>query len=409
MHPQATSHSIGTTRMSVADVAYGELVVAGRDPEPVGVLVRGINASSVLIDGARVHTTAAWSQVFARALTGIEAVTLAHPSTWGTRRTEILRSAAHTQCADVVLTPRAAVIAESHLELSAQRALVIEAHSRIDIHEMERSHGGWTILSTTVATAESIDSRLHELVHNRIEAILIDGDDGEFVADLRDRCEAQTVVGRVAVVERTLIHRFGGAALPVHTLEWAAPAQARTSTRRRIAVSIAVGVAIAVALLVAVLVIDDSPDRRPPVADREAQLGRVAVTVPAQWRESDEPAADGIVSRTTFAAPGDDRRIIILQNTVRNTSTLASVANSLRNRIDQRGDDVVQEFSASTRFAGREVISYREVPVSGGPIRWYLLVSEGLQVSVGCQDGSAGETIDEQCRIAVGSVRVDGP
>jgi type VII secretion-associated protein (TIGR03931 family) len=85
------------------------------------------------------------------------------------------------------------------------------------------------------------------------------------------------------------------------------------------------------------------------------------------------------------------------------------VANSLRNRIDQRGDDVVQEFSASTRFAGREVISYREVPVSGGPIRWYLLVSAGLQVSVGCQDGSAGETIDEQCRIAVGSVRVDGP
>jgi type VII secretion-associated protein (TIGR03931 family) len=355
------------------------------------------------------HTTAAWSQVFARALTGIDAVTLAHPSTWGTRRTEILRSAAHTVCADVVLTPRAAVIAESHLELSAQRALVIEAHSRIDIHLMERAHGGWTIANTTVATAESIDSRLQELVDNRIEAILIDGADDAAVAALRDRCEAQTVVGRVAAVQRALIHRFGGTALPVHTLEWAAPAPARTPTRRRIAVSIVAVVSIVVVMLVAALVVGDSPDGPPAVADREAQLGRVAVTVPAEWRESSEPDAEGVVSRTTFAASGDDRRIIVLQNAVRNTATLASVANSLRNRIDQRGDDVVQEFSASTRFAGREVISYREVPVSGGPIRWYLLVSAGLQVSVGCQDGSAGETIDEQCRIAVGSVRVDGP
>jgi type VII secretion-associated protein (TIGR03931 family) len=409
MHPHSMSDTIATTRMTVVDVAYGELVVAGRVPEPVGALVRGINASSVLIDGTRMHTTAAWSQVFARALTGIDAVTVAHPSTWGTRRTEILRTAAHTRCAEVVLTPRAAAIAESHLELSAQRALVIEAHARIDIHECERGHDGWTIVSTTVATAESIDSRLHELVDNRIEAILIDGEEGEVVADLRDRCEAQTVVGRVAVVQRALIHRFGGAALPVHNPEWTVPMPERRSTRRRIGVSIAAAVAIVVALAVAAAVIDDRSDGPASAADREVQLGRVAITVPTDWRESNEPPAEGIVSRTTFAAAGDDRRIIVLQNAVRNTSTLASVASSLRNRIDQRGDDVVQEFSASTRFAGREVISYREVPVSGGPIRWYLLVSAGLQVSVGCQDGSAGEAIGDHCRIAVGSVRVDGP
>jgi type VII secretion-associated protein (TIGR03931 family) len=157
------------------------------------------------------------------------------------------------------------------------------------------------------------------------------------------------------------------------------------------------------------MVFGNGPAAVPPAVDREAQLGRVSLTVPAAWRESAEPAAEGIVSRTTFASPGDDRRIIILQNTVRNTSTLASVAGSLRNRIGQRGDDVVQEFSASTRFAGREVISYREVPVSGGAIRWYLVVSAGLQVSVGCQDGSAGETIDEQCRVAVGSVQIATP
>jgi type VII secretion-associated protein (TIGR03931 family) len=394
--------------MTVADVAYDELVVDGREPEPIGALVRGINASSVLIDDRRVPTTAAWSQVFARALKGTDAVTLAHPSTWGARRTEILRHAAQEQCTEVVLTPRAAVIAESHLELSAQRALVIEAHSRIDIHEMDRAHGGWTIVNTTVATADSVAPRLREMVDNRIEAILIDGTDPGTVADIRHRCEAQTVVGRVAAVERSLLYRFGGAGLPVADIDQGAPSPA-TSIRRRVVVSTAAVVAIVVTLLLAATVIDNGPDGPPSAPDREVQLGRVAVTVPAHWRESDEPAAEGVVSRTTFAAPGDDRRIIVLQNAVRNTSTLTSVAGSLRNRIDQRGDDVVQEFSASTRFAGREVISYREVPVSGGPIRWYLLVSAGLQVSLGCQGGSAGETVDQQCRVAVGSVRIDAP
>jgi type VII secretion-associated protein (TIGR03931 family) len=168
----------------------------------------------------------------------------------------------------------------------------------------------------------------------------------------------------------------------------------------------ALAVVVAVVAVIAVAVVRDGS--RTPVAavDRQAQVGRVSLVVPADWRQSSEPAAEGVVSRTTFAAPQDDRRIILLQNAVRSTSTLSSVAGSLRNRIDQRGDDVVQEFSASTRYAGREVISYREVPVSGGAIRWYLLVATGLQVSVGCQAGSAGESIDEQCVVAVGSVRI---
>ena len=82
-----------------------------------------------------------------------------------------------------------------------------------------------------------------------------------------------------------------------------------------------------------------------------------------------------------------------------------SVAGSLRNRIEQRGDDVVTEFSAATRFGGRDVIGYRESPASGGAIRWYVVVDDGLQVSIGCQAGTAAESPDDECAAAVRSVR----
>jgi type VII secretion-associated protein (TIGR03931 family) len=216
------------------------------------------------------------------------------------------------------------------------------------------------------------------------------------------------VVGRVACVRRALVHRYGGAAATPHPLaETGPPPPASGRTRRRpVLVAAALAAVIAVAVVIAVVVVREGPRAPAAVVDRQAHLGRVSLAVPGNWRQSSEPAAEGVVSRTTFAAPTDDRRIIVLQNTVRSTSTLSSVAGSLRNRIDQRGDDVVQEFSASTRYAGREVISYREVPVSGGAIRWYLVVASGLQVSVGCQAGSAGEPIDEQCIVAVGSLRI---
>jgi len=72
----------------------------------------------------------------------------------------------------------------------------------------------------------------------------------------------------------------------------------------------------------------------------------------------------------------------------------------------RQGDAVVTEFSASTSYAGRDAISYREAPGSGSPIRWYVLVSDSLQVSIGCQGGDQGQSLDAECAQAVSSVRI---
>lgn len=395
-------------RWAVADIAYDHLEVDGSSPERVGALVAAINSPTVVVDGERIHAIEAWSRLFGRVLTGSDPVTVAHPSTWGTRRAAVLGQAAAAAGREVELVPRAAVIARSHLDATAQRALVIEVTDRVDIHEVRRAGGDWLIASTTVATERTYAALVAGLADNGVEAILVDGTDPAAVQSVRTRVEAVTVVGRVACVRRALVHRYGGAlAAPEPGSEtWPSSLAVGRTRRGSVLAAVALLIVVAVAALIAVVVVRDGA--RTPVAavDRQAQVGRVSLVVPADWRQSSEPAAEGVVSRVTFAAPQDDRRIILLQNAVRSTSTLSSVAGSLRNRIDQRGDDVVQEFSASTRYAGREVISYREVPVSGGAIRWYLLVATGLQVSVGCQAGSAGESIDEQCVVAVASVRI---
>lgn len=419
MNQKAANATVGTTprgiRATVADIAYDEFVVGSGGATPIGVLVSGINAAGVTVDGRRMHIAEAWSRLFTR-LGGIGPVTLTYPSTWGRRRTEILRNAALAHCSELELIPRAVAIARSHLDAAAQCVVVIEVHgragadARIDVHELRSSAAGLQICSTRVLTEPAGLPDLLAEMDNRVEAILVDGCDPTAVAEVRRNAERATIVGRVLSVDRSLLRRFGGAELPPTPIDDDPPPTGARSRGRLVAVIAALLVVVAAATGVAVVVIRDGASAAPAAqADQVVQLGRVGLTVPGGWRSSSEPPAEGVVSRTTFAAPENDSRLIVLQNTVRDTSTLASVAVSLRNRIDQRGDAVVQEFSASTQYAGREVIGYREVPVSGGTIRWYLLVERGLQVSIGCQSGSAGESIDAQCRGAVGSVRIAGP
>lgn len=144
-----------------------------------------------------------------------------------------------------------------------------------------------------------------------------------------------------------------------------------------------------------------------PPAPVSAEIGRVTLSVPEQWRRVSDPVDDdGAIPFTTIAARSDDRRIIMVQNAVRADSTLDSVAVSLRNRLDQRGNDVVTEFSPRTRYGDRDVIGYRETPVSGGQIRWYVVVDSALQVSIGCQDGGQGQSIDAECTAAVRSLKI---
>ncbi|MGZ8179201.1 type VII secretion-associated protein [Williamsia sp. SKLECPSW1] len=402
--------AVGPRTATVVDIAYGRLEGSAGTGLRIGALVSAIDSSSVVVGGRRRGTREAWASAIAEVV-GAErpsSVTLAHPSTWGARRVGVVLSALETALGDggtqISAVPRAALLAATHVESSMQVCAVVEAHDdRVDVHRVQRDAQGWRIARTSVLAADAGPDELAALVDDAVEAILVDGDRGDRVDLVLGLVADATPTGRVAAVDRALLHRFG-VPRPSRPDPPAPPAPGRPARRQ---VLIAAGVLVAVVAVVVGLVVWQShgDDTVAPPAGEIAQIGRVSMTVPPGWRRtSDAPDATGAIGFTSIAAPDDDRRLLLVQNSVRADSTLDSVATSLRNRLGQRGADAVAEFSADTTFAGRRVISYRETPGSGAAIRWYVVVASALQVSVGCQPGSRGESVEDACAAAVGSV-----
>ncbi|WP_299575551.1 type VII secretion-associated protein [uncultured Williamsia sp.] len=396
---------------TVLDVAYGRLESSAGTGLRVGALVSAIDAGSVVVGGRRRHPRDAWASAVAEAV-GRDLPTrviLAHPSTWGRRRVGVLLDAVEAVVggtATVTAQPRATLLAATNLESSVLACVLLEAHDdRVDVHRLQRSADGWRIGRTVVLDADCTPDELADLVDDAVEVVLVDGDRADRVDTVVDLVADATPTGRIAAVDRALLHRFG----PPRAPRPSPPPSPRLGKPGPARILVAAGVFVMAVAVVVGLVVwrGGGDDPAPRAATETAQIGRVSLTVPQGWRRtSDPPDATGAIGFTSIASPADDRRLLLVQNAVRVDSTLDSVATSLRNRLGQRGTDAVAEFSADTTFAGRRVISYRETPGSGAPIRWYVVVSSALQASVGCQPGSQGESIDDACAAAVGSVTI---
>ncbi|GAB89836.1 type VII secretion-associated protein [Gordonia rhizosphera] len=420
----------------VVDLAYGRVRLSDGRTADATELLNAVDAATVPAGGAAHPPQQAWQGLWRELRLpdpgpdGALPIVIGYPSTWGRNRlSELARSSADL-AAPVSLVPRAVLIARSHCDVSMQRCAVIETthvpaivvdparppRMFWDVTLLRRSSAGWEVDRTDVLDpgVDDVAARIEAIVDDSVEAVYVDGADPERVAQALDVVAAHAVAGRIVAVDRELIRRYGWRTEREQGNDWQmrvadAPesesAAGRRPRKRWIAVAGALALVVAVgAVVVGVLQHrgDDSPTEHTVV------VGRVEVSVLGDWRRSDlDPRAEqgsDTASRTVFADPDDGRRILVVQSEVRSDSTLESVATSLGNRIAQRGDEVVSEFSPSTRFAGREVIGYREAPASGSAIRWYVLVEDGLQVSIGCQAGATGESVDAECARAVSSV-----
>ncbi|MDJ0452667.1 type VII secretion-associated protein [Gordonia amicalis] len=429
-------------RPTVVDLAFGQpriwdpftgLRCPDRDLRP---LLLAVDEMTVVLDGRRRHLRQAWQQAFDEM--GVHAsdpgrpLIVGHPSTWGHRRASSLADAGGRRAGQAPLTllPRAVLIARSHADITVRRCAVVETThlpepphdparprpAAWDVQIVRRHPQGWDIERSGVIEPGDREAEGLSIIDDAVEAVFVDGDDPREVAAATELVAAHAIAGRVVPVDRDLLVRLGrrtggvaddavpvadGPAMP-------APDASRRRSRRVLAGAAAAAVVVvAVAFGVGWWQRDD-----PAPAAAEVAVGRATLSVPGNWRESgqDTPSGDTTddptTTRAVFVSADDGRRIIAVLTELRDGSTRQSVATSLRNRIDQRGDDVVTEFSADTRYAGRDVISYREAPASGSAIRWYVIVDDGLQVSIGCQAGTAAESVDRECAEAVRSVRV---
>lgn len=201
--------------------------------------------------------------------------------------------------------------------------------------------------------------------------------------------------------------------------------------RRRpgVTAAVAVAVAAAVAALVAAAVIAvpgrgpggpgavAAPDARAgsaaragadagaPVRSAVFDLGGVRLELPEQWRLRD-PGSVGTGRVELLPGSGADRRIVVVHSRLAEGTDTSDVARTLARLAEERAG-VIRDLNADTTFADRPVIAYTEVPDEFSSVRWSVVVTDGVQVAVGCQflDGE-WVGIRSECEQAVHTVDV---
>ncbi|GAC61755.1 MULTISPECIES: type VII secretion-associated protein [Gordonia] len=386
----------------VIDLAYGRVTGPGGTVD-LTTLLEDIDCAE-----RRALARQALREVMRRAA-GASRILL--PTVWGPVRTEALVGELASVGAAAEPVPRAVAIAASHADATVHRCAVVETRmlpatgGHWSVHTVTRTDGRWSLGRGAVDLPRRISAEPGWSAPLRAaDAVFVDGPDPESVAAAQ-RLLLEAFGVRAMAVDRTVLTRHGGRLGPVSAAELLAglPAPPIAASRRGLrAPAVVAAVLVLAAAATAGWAHWPRPERS---AQQTVRVGRAELAVPGQWRRSDgDDATAG--SRTVFAAPDDGRRLIVVVSRLRGGSTVATVAESLRNRIAQRGDDAVAEFAADVSYAGRRVIGYRETPASGSPVAWYVAVESGTQISIGCQTGTGEESVDGPCRGAVGSLRV---
>lgn len=348
---------------------------------------------------------------------GVPPTVIGCPSFWGRPRRARLNRALAAVVGPVPVLSRAALVAASHCDASTACCAVIEAlpipgeapggePGAWSAHLLSRTAGEWRTAAACAGELgdASAFAALIELIR-RADMVLIDGPDADellaAVADALPDC-------RRARVDRVLLRRQGARAVRRDVdFGFADPPAAAGHPWPQVVLALT---AAAVLALGVVGLVARWP--HPPVAEATSPvtLGPVRLTIPADWKRTElagDQADDGRGLRAVFADGRDGRRLIVVVTALRAGATTETVAQSLANRIAQRGEESVVEFAADARYGGRQVISYREAPASGPPVHWYVVVDGATQISVGCQAGTGGAPIDPPCRDAVASAAVE--
>jgi type VII secretion-associated protein (TIGR03931 family) len=133
--------------------------------------------------------------------------------------------------------------------------------------------------------------------------------------------------------------------------------------------------------------------------------------LPAGWRHTGGLPERRRTLLTPVGAPAGSDLIAIEQTPLGYDSVAEPdrAFRELRDRYERAaaGGSVLTEFTLSTRFAGRDVIAYRQrQPELNAEVDWYVLFDRDAQLSVGCQRTSAGaDAVRAACAEVVGTLR----
>lgn len=143
---------------------------------------------------------------------------------------------------------------------------------------------------------------------------------------------------------------------------------------------------------------------RPP-ADAATRLvvdGGIAVRVPAAWTVERITSGSGS-ARMRVSSTGGTPAVHITQSAGPGATTIAEVAESLREAIDSEREGVFVDFDPSAELGGRPAVTYVEKRPPA-ETRWAVLVDGSVRIAIGCQ-GAPGNpaAVQDACLQAVRS------
>lgn len=397
------------------DAIDDELVDSGRYVRPTAeVLAAVIGRAAGSISGQRGF---------------VDSMTVLHPTRWGSSRRAVLEKAARRSANDVATVPIALAVPAP---TRAGGWIVVEcAETSITVAAVHRDPRGVpTIAACTLAPRigtldldadsgriSAIERLIEEVSAGKAAvAVTVVGTSAGAVADLLSASGARdvrVVPEAVLVGSDTRIPETDPAAAlsePGRT-SWVDrlpdPEPSRTTARPTVAIAVTLAVVtllVAVGSVIAVRHARESD--RPPAAAalHRVEIGRVSTELPEAW----QVRGDRSVRLELAPDGGRGGRILLLPTELAAGSGRDAVVRGLERKIGERGSaGPFSGFTADVEFGGRHAVGYVESPADGSRVRWFVLVEDGVQVSVGCQYRDVGwEAIAADCEQAVRAVAV---
>jgi type VII secretion-associated protein (TIGR03931 family) len=326
-----------------------------------------------------------------------DAVALVHPSWWPASRIEVVASAARTLAHDVVTCSRAPVPAHGAtviVEIATQFVVITDGRSGHAVHAESRAGHPDRVVDTVARV-------IARLARDADATVLLDAPTGvggatALAAMITDRLPGLRVVPVRPPVPASADHRDRHDATvraPRHTRMLAAGAAA---------------VAVAATVTVGMLGNDGGqPPRRPDGSEMATAYlveGVVTLRVPAQWAVERITAGPGS-ARVRVVSPSDGEAALHVTQSRVKPETLTDTAATLRNAVAAQPSGVFVDFNGADFYAGRPVVTYREIR-PGHDIRWTVLLDDSVRISIGCQSAPGREdSVRYACEQAVQSAR----
>jgi type VII secretion-associated protein (TIGR03931 family) len=375
------------------------------DDETVRGAFDSIDDPVALIDLRPVSVDALWRMVLGSVDCGsAQRAIVVHPSWWAQTRIDVLRAAAEVLAGEVVMRPRSWLLTHD----SPAGTVVVEIADGFVV-VTGTDVAAQTRCGETQSVVEAVVHSVVEMTPDATVTVMIDAPStvvgaGTLAAMVAKALRASSGILTVHIVDDGRLKKFAAEIIRGEDRVCESPPGGRDHCRRW-------RLALVVPLILAVLGMAGAlaSVRRGAPADGGLPTtflveGRVAVEIPAQWPTQRVVAGPGS-ARVQVTSPSDPEMSLHVTQSRVAIDALSATAEFLKQAIDAEPTGVFVDFDPAGNFAGRPVVTYREVRTSHD-IRWAVLVDKAVRISIGCQSRHGHEDAMRQvCELAVRSAR----